>query len=185
MLCQGAQVQDLPNADFTLFYTAEGLSEDVDAELAEVAGAWGHLDGSMPLRVESHSALSIWQEFLQKTTTDELLVRVAVPVGKLGSYFASPAVNGHDGSIWLTDVANGMAYVRYAPADAVNAQRWLEAIRLPALRLGGYALVMQAPTMLDDQIDRWGYTPESLNLMHQLKQKWDPHTVLTSAFPVV
>ncbi|MFN8442711.1 MAG: FAD-linked oxidase C-terminal domain-containing protein [Caldilineaceae bacterium] len=184
VLCQGAQGQDLPNADFTLFYTAEGLPEDVDAELAEVAGAWGLLDGRLPLRVESHSALSIWQEFLQKTTTDELLVRVAVPVGKLGSYLASPAVNGHDGSIWLTDVANGMAYVRYAPVASNDARRWLEAIRVPALRLGGYALVMQAPTTWEGEIDRWGYTPESLALMHQLKQKWDPKAVLTSAFSV-
>ena len=52
VICQGAQIGDMPAADFTLLYTAEGLPEDVDAELAEIASAWGHLDGRMPVRVE-------------------------------------------------------------------------------------------------------------------------------------
>ncbi len=189
VICQGAQIGDMPAADFTLLYTAEGLPEDVDAELAEIASAWGHLDGRMPVRVESQSALGIWGEFLQAATGDEMLVRVAVPVGKLDSYLQSylqsSSMKSEGKSRWLADVANGMAYVTYTPNDSADAKRWLEAIRQPALQLGGYALVMQAPTAVNGTIDRWGYKPESLNLMRQLRAKWDPAGVLVSDYSLL
>lgn len=86
----------------------------------------------MPVRVESQSALGIWSEFLQAATADEMLVRVAVPVGKLDSYLQSPSTKSEGKSRWLADVANGMAYVTYTPNDSTDAKRWLEAIRQPA-----------------------------------------------------
>ena len=68
------------------------------------------------------------------------------------------------------DLANGMLYIAPAPLPQVKA------LRETALCLAGYAVLVNGPQ--DQGIDPWGYTPDTLPLMRQLKACWDPHGIL-------
>jgi glycolate oxidase FAD binding subunit len=43
---------------------------------------------------------------------------------------------------------------------------------------GGYAIVLDAPNVLAEQLDRWGRQPQTLELMKRLKSRWDPAGIL-------
>ncbi len=64
----------------------------------------------------------------------------------------------------------GLCYARWPVAAASH---------LPALRqtlggIGGYVVVEYGP----HGIDRWGPPPPSIDLMHTLRQRWDPAGIL-------
>jgi len=44
---------------------------------------------------------------------------------------------------------------------------------------GGFLTLLEAPPALKQQMDVWGIQPQSLPLMQQLKQRFDPHTILS------
>ena len=65
--------------------------------------------------------------------------------------------------------------------DSPDAARaWLGTLRHPALEVGGYAVVMDAPDQLCNALDLCGYRPETLDLMRSLKARWDPAHILSS-----
>jgi hypothetical protein len=51
-------------------------------------------------------------------------------------------------------------------------------LRQAALKRGGYGLVVSLPLELEGKIDRWGYQPETIDLMKGLKERWDPENIL-------
>ena len=65
--------------------------------------------------------------------------------------------------------------IRSADLDAATTATWLDALRKPALGLGGYAAVIQTP---HTSLDRWGYTPDAVEVMRALKQRWDSQGIL-------
>ena len=112
------------------------------------------------------------------TRSDELLVRVGVPPGKLSAYMnqMSPALRAS--TKWFFDIAGGFAYAVASPPGVDGATDWFNALCGPARDLGGYAIIMHAPEQLRDKLVPWGHAPEALNLMKKLKEKWDPAGIL-------
>ncbi len=155
----------------TLLYTAEGRAEDVDAELEAVAAAW-YLEPEEARR----SGTDAWAAFLRAADEESLLVRLGVPVKDLAPCLT--ALPEHPGARWLVDAAAGLAYGVWQPDDAGAARAWLEALRRPALELGGYAVAQAVPARLAGEIDRWGFRPEALDVMRRLKERWDPAGIL-------
>jgi D-lactate dehydrogenase (cytochrome) len=178
VLCQGAQIAGAPQAPYMLLLTAEGLAEDIAAELDEMAQALRSAGAPAPVEVETHTATGLWGEFIATTTADELLARVGVPSNQLLAYWSQLPAAVREATVWFYDAANSLAYAVYAPENADGGRAWLQAIRTPALALGGYAVVMQAPSALDREIDVWGYAPSALPWMRQLKTRWDPAGIL-------
>lgn len=161
LLCSNYPVTDV-RAPHTLVYTAEGMHEDVEAELAEVR-ALVQSDKVHPLaQLDSPSANQIWASFLQ-STDDTLIVRAGVAPKDLPTLIKWLAV---DRTTWLADWANGMLYTRDIP---------IETIRPLALKLGGYAIVLNG-----NASDVWGYTPASLEWMRALKRRWDPEGIFNA-----
>lgn len=161
LLCSNYPVTDV-RAPHTLVYTAEGMHEDVEAELAQVR-ALVQSDKVHPLaQLDSPSANQIWASFLQ-STDDTLIVRAGVAPKDLPTLIKWLAV---DRTTWLADWANGMLYTRDIP---------IETIRPLALKLGGYAIVLNG-----NASDVWGYTPASLEWMRALKRRWDPEGIFNA-----
>lgn len=166
LLCAHYPVTDA-HAPYTLVYTAEGMHEDVEAELSQVR-ALVQSEGIHPLaQLDSPSAHQVWASFLQRAD-ETLVVRAGVAPKDLPTLVKWLST---DAATFIADWANGMLYTRGVP---------IEAIRPLALKLGGYAVVLNGRAQ-----DVWGYTPASLEWMRALKRRWDPEGIFNAgAFAV-
>jgi D-lactate dehydrogenase (cytochrome) len=158
LLCKGCQIEDL-DSPYALVYTAEGVTEDVAAELAQVRATLMAAGGPRPVEVGALAGSDVWARWL-RADSSEPLVRTGVAPKDLGRWLieVSPQIGA---SPFMADVANGMTYTRGA----------LATLRPPAEKLGGYSIVVAGPAPV---ADRWGRAPDGLDLMHGLKAKWDP-----------
>jgi len=172
------------SSPYALIYTAEGLVEDVDAELAEVRAVLdsegvravipGPEDGLTPDASQTTGLLvsgsEAWGAWLRREGTvarvgvaPKNLARVMVDIGPLLEV-----------SSCLADFASGMLWLRGLDD--------IEPVRQAARNLGGYAIVLPGPASRarrpDARVDPWGHSPDGLDLMRALKARWDPRNLL-------
>jgi len=175
VLCPSTMMAPGIDAPYTLVITAEGVAEDVESEMAEIIAQLSITDAPKPIALQKTSTM-LWSDFVGGVKGEQLLVRSAVPPKQLVEYMRKVA--GTPTTAWFLDIAHGMVYATATQRAIAQAQQWLAALRQPALALQGYALLMQTPTALADQLDPRGYQPTSLALMRQVKQRWDPQGIL-------
>jgi D-lactate dehydrogenase (cytochrome) len=157
-------------APFVLVYSAEGIREDVETEIANVRAGLRALNAETPVESEMSGA-EIWTGALESALHGEnIIARAGVPVKDLANFVATQNED------CIVDVANGLVYATHRADD--DARAWLAALREPAIARGGYAIVMHAPEKSRDALDVWGAPPESIALMRALKGRWDPQNVL-------
>ncbi len=165
VLCQGCPAY--PDAPYTLIYTAEGLAEDVRAELAEARALLQTNGAADPAQVDAPSGSEAWATWLQSAEgqTSGYLARVGAAPKDLPGVVKdlTPALSSD--TTLFADLANGLLYLRGANV--------LAKAREAAIKAGGYAVLLAAPEPVRD-VDPWGYIPESLDLMRALKARWDP-----------
>jgi len=169
-LCPSTLLATHVAAPYTLAITAEGMIEDVESELEEIGTRLRAAGAPMPVTGQSNST-ALWAAFIGNVKAEALLSRSGVPVKQLPDYLAK--VGSVTNTAWFLDIAHGLVYATYTPADSNQAQQWLTHLRQPALTVQGYTVLMQTPTALRNQVDPWGYQPSGLALMQQLKARWD------------
>ena len=157
---------------YRLLYTAEGLPEEVEVELAGVEEIFRRAGDVAEVE---RTGTEAWTELLGSAGAG-VAVRAGVPVGDLAEYLE--ALADRQGARLLVDCPAGLVYAVRRPADQDDAAAWIEELRRPALALGGYAVVVSAPPDLAGSLDRWGYRPEALDVMRRLKARWDPAGIL-------
>jgi D-lactate dehydrogenase (cytochrome) len=159
-----AQKADVPalGSDLALVYTAEGLQEDVDAELAEVRDMLRLAGAPQPVALET-SGNAVWADWMGRGLIEgeRHLVRVGVPPKDV-SALVRGLVPELAGAGMILDFANGHAYLR----GAVD----LAQIRSAAARYEGYAVVQRSR---QPDVDVWGYEPGGLAQMRRIKATWD------------
>ena len=144
---------------YQLIFTVEGHEQDVAAELR---AAHDVTDGKV---VDAFSGVDLWEKMLSASQSH---LRVGLSPAQVPEFIRRHPVSlGED---FIVDLANGMLYIAPAPLPQVKA------LRETALCLAGYAVLVNGPQ--DQGIDPWGYTPDTLPLMRQLKACWDPHGIL-------
>lgn len=160
LLCHGSLFPGL-SSPYAVVHTAEGLPEDVAAELAQ-ARAVLQADGAIRLIDEdAASGTEIWADWLAHVSAGgDIVVRAGVAPKDLPKLLVDQEP-GLGGAPFLADLANGMLYLAGTPEAA---------IRSAALASGGYAVVLSGGST-----DPWGYTPASLDLMRALKARWDEY----------
>jgi D-lactate dehydrogenase (cytochrome) len=168
-------------APYALLYTAEGLADDVDAELTAAARLLRR--AGAPVVVESGTTgVDAWRDFLGHADASTLTLRVGVPVAALEQLLQQ---NLPRESARLLDYASGHLYMRVPVADRVEAARRISVWRSAAAGLDGYALVLENQAARQLGIDAWGARPSSHGLMQGLKDGWDPaHVLNPHAFSV-
>ena len=179
VLVQNADVPGLAGADYTLLYTAEGLPEDVEAELAAVSNTL-RAHGAQLIIETDRSGLDVWSGFLGSTQDDQMLMRVGVPAKHLDRFLADQPGNRPtgDGLQLCIDCASGLVYAKGLYTDEASAQAAVAALRQPAIAMYGYAVVLSMPESFQGTVERWGYEPSAQALMRQLKDCWDPSHIL-------
>ena len=177
LLCKDCDIAGMPRSSYILAYTAEGLLEDVQAELDQLRQVLRTGGLPDPLEVEDVAGTHIWARLLENSSGRSLQARVGVPARDLASYIQaqSTALNN---VAYIADAGNGLVYAVYNHREPAAARDWLERLRRPALALGGYAIAMDMPGTWQGTIDRWGYQPAALDLMRNLKARWDPDNIL-------
>ncbi len=156
------RLPDAPDG-LSLVYTAEGLPQDVDAELVAVRALLRRV-GAPDSVPSSRDGSSLWADWLAVDFAgpQELLVRAGVAPKDVTE--AARAALPHLGNAcMLVDAPNGHLTLR-GPFDLGGVREVVEA-------LGGYAVVMGAARPGQDL---WGRAPEALDVMRAIKAQWDP-----------
>jgi D-lactate dehydrogenase (cytochrome) len=156
----------LSSAPYELIYTAEGLAEDVTAELAEARGLLEDEGARGLLQVDALSGSQVWADWMGAESfaaPAAVTMRAGVAPKDMPGFLKAVAPALADAS-FVTDLANGLLYLRSAQ-DA-------GAVRRPASDMGGYAVVLAAPPAA--AAEPWGHAPEGLDLMRAIKSRWDP-----------
>lgn len=168
LLCRGCAVAEL-NAPFALVYTAEGIPQDVAAELQEVHQALRQAGAPQAVTLDQFSGSDLWAGWMRSTGPDDALIQVGVGARSLGQLLSLiPAAFGDHAC--MADLGNGMLYVQGREDEELLTQ-----LRGRALAAGGYAIVLCAPE--GSRLERWGYQPDALPEMRALKARWDPQGV--------
>lgn len=177
LVAEGVLIPGLQTAPYTLIYTAEGVAEDVDTELDQVASTLRRA-GVTQIAETNFTGTAVWASHLQSSATDGLAVRIGVPQKALAETLANlpPLTNQKN----LVDFGSGQIYVLLPPTELAAVQRWLTALRQLAQAQGGYAVIMAMPAGWRGTLDAWGYQPESLAIMRALKKRWDPAGILNA-----
>ncbi len=161
LLCHGCDLPGVKSA-YALIYTAEGVSEDVAAELAQARSALQAAGAAGLTQLDAPSGSEVWAAHLAAIPAGTTLTRAAVPVKDLAGlmFEVAPLLGDRP---FLADLANGMLYAQ----DVEN----VALLRKPAVAAGGHAVLLAGPT---GGADVWGHTPDGLDLMRQIKARWDP-----------
>jgi len=183
LLCKDCAIpgdSQSPTSPYMLVYSAEGVAEDVQAELDQVRKVlrtMGTMEAHEPIEVEGLSGTEIWAALLAGST-GKLQVRAGVAAKDVATYINDQADVLNEGA-FLADMSSGLVYAVATRVDAVEeARAWLEKIRRPAIEMDGYAVVMDMPGDWQGVINRWGYQPQAMDLMQRLKQRWDQQGIL-------
>ena len=175
-LSNRCDIPGVPRSPYTLIYTAEGMEEDVQAELAQARAIIKQANGSEPIEISDVSGTGVWCELLRRNS-DAAQVRVGLPVRDVPVYTNDQA-SLLNTSAFFVDFANGFVYASLSAQDSATTNAAIEQLRVPALQVGGYAVVTHMSESWQGSIDKRGYTPEMFELMRALKGRWDPQQIL-------
>lgn len=167
LLCRGCDVPGI-SAPYALIYTAEGLSEDVAAELAEARQAL-QAEGVTELSQLEISGSEMWATWLGTASPTETTMRVGVAPKDLPR-LASALAPTLDRMSFIVDLANGQLFLRDV--------RDIESIQQAARAVGGYAVILNTAAPLPRGISAWSHTSDALDLMRALKARWDASGLL-------
>ena len=160
LLCKGC---DLPGSSkpSNIIYTAEGVPEDVQAELAQARQVIKAAGLSEIANAALSSGSDVWAHWINIASQNGTLMRAGVPPKDLPIVLNGIATALNDPRV-VVDFAAGLIYAHDAPVDVVR--RAAQAVR-------GYAIILSASA---PPADVWGHQPDGLDLMRALKARWDP-----------
>jgi D-lactate dehydrogenase (cytochrome) len=162
LLCHGCNIPGVP-APYALIHTAEGVPEDVAAELAQARGVLQAEGITGVTLLDNVAGSDVWGDWLSAASPTDTTLRLGVPPKDLSKTVSglAPVLQ----SPFIADVASGMLYAR-------NTN--VEAARQSARSVGGYAIVLSGPSASANgsQSDVWGHTPDGLDLMRAIKARY-------------
>ncbi|MDP2990934.1 MAG: hypothetical protein Q8O57_10275, partial [Kiritimatiellota bacterium] len=159
-----------PQAPYTLVYTAEGLCEDVAAEILQAKQL---LQASHCTEINHNDRMSgndIWAGWLRANIpvtpngrTFSTVSRLGVGSRRLPGILKQLGQTSPESS-FVADLANGLAMIRDEQTPT---------LRQMAHQAGGYLVILSAPKAAIETNNPWGFPPECLQLIKQLKDRWD------------
>lgn len=174
VLTQG--ISNLPTSRYVLAYTAEGLAEEVETELAQVRAVIEKA-GVPFVQTSDVSGTDLWSSLLSRVESHTWQLRIGVPPRCLTQFVREHAVT-LETSPFLIDIASSLVYTTLNEEQSIKTKTWVEHLRQSALTMNGYGIVMTMPEKWMNEIDWWGYRPECFDLMRGLKERWDPANIL-------
>jgi len=153
ILCKG-----LFSSPYAIVYTAEGLPEDVQAELNQVMSILKSEGIKEINQIDAMSGNEIWADWINKSS--DLTLRMGVAPKDLAKTLINLEPKLID-SPFIADFPSGIVYLQ---SNEVSE------IRKSAQENGGYAIILKGS---NSKHDVWGHKPEGFDLMKNIKSKWD------------
>lgn len=175
ILCKGSEIPGL-RSSLGMVYTAEGIEEDVIAELAEVRKVLRANGIKGETLVDALSGSAIWTNWLGLASLDSTTLRVGAPSKNLPDLLRKLSAE-LDSATFVVDLGNSLLYL-----NGQLGPNEIATIRESAHNANGYAFVLRSTT---NNCDEWGYPPEGINLMKALKKRWDHQGLLNPGVFVV
>jgi glycolate oxidase FAD binding subunit len=83
----------------------------------------------------------------------------------------------HQAEIGLVHMSSGLGMLRFF-SDKEQVEEKIKDLRLFCQNKSGFLTILEAPTTIKQNFDVWGYAGNSLDLMRQIKQQFDPKNIL-------
>jgi glycolate oxidase FAD binding subunit len=116
---------------------------------------------------------NLWQQFNQQMSQPASNSQIVCKIG-VSPTVAVEMLNQSQTIGWVhAGVGLGLLQFETATAEKLlNLRKFCEA-------KGGFLSVLAAPIELKQQMDVWGYSGNAFNLMQQIKQQFDPHSIFS------
>lgn len=154
---------------------SEGFEETLERHLRDIQRMAKINDlGVEVLRDEAHRRF--WEKIRDFGARAAIvLYRMTVPLSAL-----APVLTAIDqwssSAATLADCGTGTIHV--AMETEPSSQEWFSTLTSLARDQGGHAVMAAATPALKNGIDVWGAPPASLDIMRELKRRFDPHEIL-------
>ncbi|MSP37014.1 MAG: FAD-binding oxidoreductase [Deltaproteobacteria bacterium] len=162
--------------NWQLAVSFEGFAETVARQLREVdsmAQQLGMRSESLP----AQSAQHLWQDLRDLPfAAEQLAFRLTIPRKSLKAMIRARENSQTATTVIAADMALGIIWFA-GPANRAFAGEFSRLIEL-ARQERGYAVMFAAPAALKQGVEVWGPTPPAFALMREIKQKFDPQTIL-------
>ncbi|NEQ71549.1 MAG: FAD-binding oxidoreductase, partial [Symploca sp. SIO2D2] len=125
--------------------------------------------------------LNLWQSLPKHIWEPLSTTAITCKIGVLPTAAANTLVKldqlTDSTGLGLIHAGSGLGHLRLDSA-AVTPQTIVE-MRNHCQSNQGFLTILEAPTAVKQKLDVWGYNGNALNLMHQIKQQFDPKNILS------
>ncbi|MBM0741892.1 FAD-binding oxidoreductase [Phormidium sp. CLA17] len=121
----------------------------------------------------------LWEQLQKHMTASPQSEQIICKIGIQPSSAISLLHELHQLSLssWSAQIHSASGLGRFICPSDVSLSHLLK-IREICQTNGGFLSILQAPTVLKQQIEVWGYAGNALSVMRSLKQQFDPHNLL-------
>ncbi|MGL5880569.1 MAG: FAD-binding oxidoreductase [Xenococcaceae cyanobacterium] len=127
---------------------------------------------------ENIDEINLWQKLRETIdSSNDRSSQNSTILSKIG-VIPSAAVSLVDRAcgLGLININSGLGKLRI---DRENALSTLRELRAHCERERGFLTILEAPIALKQQIEPWGYIGNALEIMHKIKQNFDPKNILS------
>ncbi|MCL2932086.1 MAG: FAD-binding oxidoreductase [Trichodesmium sp. MAG_R03] len=154
------------------FQTIIGSVEEQSQKLLEV----GNSLGLNSTRYHNYEA-ELWNKLKHKIwhshRNTEVICKIGVMPNKAVETLNQPAIKN---ALGLIHAGSGLGELNFNSVTLETIQelrQWCEST-------GGFLTVLAGPLEMKQKLDVWGYNQNALDIMHRIKQKFDPKNILNS-----
>jgi glycolate oxidase FAD binding subunit len=156
----------------------DGFTEAVERHLLDFQSIAERI-GLATETLRSHQHAGFWQQVCNFGAGREIvLYRLTVPLGSVSAVLV--ALDQRSAASAATQIvahAGSGTILVQTQADIPDIA-WFSKLTEMANQHHGHAVVLAAPSALKKDLDVWGPSPPSLNIMRKIKHQFDPHGIL-------
>ncbi len=171
-------VQDLELGEgIGLVIRCESLAKSVEAQISQIR-AFGESLGLQTTEYLSAKESNLWQQLQERITIAANSPCIIGKIGIIPNQMVDFLALMHSQTQGLAMINLGTGLGKFKAAITVSQ---IEEMRSLLNAAQGFLTVLSAPKAVKKQLEPWGYQGNTLELMRQLKAKFDPNYILNPA----
>jgi len=154
-----------------LIFRFQGITERVKQQTSQIQ-TWSKELNLSILTYQNQSETTLWQNLPQKTYLTDFDNPITCKVGILPSE-AVNLMSAFDG-YGVINISSGIGNLSLKKGIKIHQ---INNLRQFCENRGGFLTILDAPISIKTQIEPWGYVGNSLQMMKNIKQKFDPKNI--------
>ncbi|NCO75050.1 MAG: FAD-binding oxidoreductase [Cyanobacteria bacterium] len=154
-----------------LIFRFQGITESVKQQTSQIQ-TWSKELNLSILTYQNQSETTLWQNLPQKTYLTDFDNPITCKVGILPSE-AVNLMSAFDG-YGVINISSGIGNLSLKKGIKIHQ---INNLRQFCENRGGFLTILDAPISIKTQIEPWGYVGNSLQMMKNIKQKFDPKNI--------